>query len=45
MKPWRDKNSGVHPADPDFDNSYDPEDDFNRYMDEVDLREMMREGN
>ena len=42
---WQDKNSGKHPADPDYDRDYDAEEDFRRWEDEQDLKEMYREGN
>ena len=42
---WKDKNSGKHPSDPEYDHSYDAEEDYDRYMDEVELKEMAREGN
>lgn len=45
MRPWKDKNSGKHPDDPDYLEDYDPEEDYDRYLDEVELREMAREGN
>ena len=34
MAKWRDKNFGIHPADPDYDDSYDAEEDYERYLDE-----------
>ena len=42
---WRDKNFGKHPADPEYDHSYDPEEDLERYLEEVELREEARRGN
>lgn len=42
---WQDKNSGKHPADPDYHENYDPEEDLRRWEDEQDLKEMYREGN
>ena len=42
---WKDKNSGKSPFDPDYDSSYDPEEDFQRWEDEQELKEMYREGN
>ena len=35
---WRDKNFGKHPSDPDYDHSYDREEDYDRYLDAVDER-------
>ena len=29
---WRDKNSGKHPSDPDYDHSYDREEDYDEYL-------------
>lgn len=30
---WKDKNFGKHPADPDYIDDYDPEEDYERYID------------
>ena len=29
---WRDKNFGKHPSDPDYDHSYDREEDYDEYL-------------
>lgn len=42
---WKNKNFGKSPQDPDYLEDYDPEEDYDRYMDEVELKEMAREGN
>lgn len=42
---WRNKNLGKSPDDPDYDHDYNPEEDYDRYMDEVELKEMTKEGN
>ena len=35
---WRNKNFGKSPFDPDYDDRYDAEEDYNRYIDEMELR-------
>ena len=45
MRHWRDKNFDKYFGDDEYDNDYDPEEDYDRYMDEVELKEMAREGN
>lgn len=35
---WRNKNFGLSPFDPDYRDDYDAEDDYNRYVDEAELR-------
>jgi len=42
---WHDKNFGKSPSDPEYETDYDREEDYDRYMDEVELKEMAREGN
>jgi len=42
---WKDKNYGKHPSDPEYITDYDAAEDYDRYMDEVELKEMAREGN
>lgn len=42
---WRDKNFGKSPFDPDYDNSYDAEEDRERYELEQEMKQMAREGN
>jgi len=45
MDKWKDKNFGKCPQDPDYLEDYDAEEDYDRYLDEVELKEMEREGN
>lgn len=35
---WKDKNYGKHPQDPDYDHDFDPEEDYERYVDELEAR-------
>ena len=35
MRPWKDKNFGKSPFDPDYDDRYNAEDDHDRYLDAV----------
>lgn len=35
---WRDKNFGKHPADPDYIDDYDPEEDYNRWEWEQEMK-------
>lgn len=32
---WKDKNFGIHPADPDYDDDYDAEKDYDEYLDRL----------
>ena len=32
---WKDKNFGKHPSDPDYIDDYDPEKDYERYLDDM----------
>jgi hypothetical protein len=45
MRQWHDKNLGKSPFDPDFDDTYNAEEDRERYDLEQELRAMAREGN
>jgi len=38
MRPWKDRNFGKHPSDPEYDDRYDAEDDHERYMFEMELK-------
>lgn len=29
---WKDKNSGKHPSDPEYDHDYDAEEDYDEYL-------------
>lgn len=42
MRPWRDKNAGIHPQDPAYDDNYDAEADYDAYERECELRAEMR---
>ena len=42
---WKDKNFGKHPADPDYLDGYDPDEDCERYELEHEMKQMAREGN
>jgi len=43
---WKDKNFGKHPQDPDYIDDYDPEEDYERYIDEQEHKfEYERENN
>ena len=42
---WKDKNSGKSPFDPDYDDSYDAEEDLDFLEREQELKEMFKEGN
>ena len=43
---WKDKNFGKHPADPDYIDDYDPEEDYERYCEALeDKAEYKRENN
>lgn len=35
---WKNKNAGKHPADPDYDDRYDAEEDYENYLDAVEER-------
>lgn len=35
---WRNKNEGKHPSDPDYDQDYDPAEDYERYWSEAEER-------
>ena len=36
---WKDKNAGKHPADPDYNVSYDPDEDMERYLQSLQEKE------
>ena len=42
---WKDKNFGKHPSDPEYDDGYNPEEDYWRYMDAVEEREQVKREN
>ena len=42
MEKWRNKNSGKHPSDPEFDPDYNPEEDLNRFEAEQEMKEDLR---
>lgn len=42
LKPPRNKNLGKHPADPDYDDSYDEESELDLYEEECEAREEQR---
>lgn len=42
MTRWRDKNAGIHPQDPAYDDDYDAEADYDAYLDACEQREEMR---
>ena len=35
---WKDKNAGKHPDDPDYIRDYDAEEDYDRYLFEMELK-------
>lgn len=35
---WRNKNFGLSPFDPEYDDSYDAEEDYERYCDEQEMK-------
>lgn len=39
---WIDRNFCKHPQDPDYDHDYDPEEDYERYVDACEEREDAR---
>lgn len=39
MSTWRNKNAGKSPFDPDYDDSYDPEKDFEAYCEHLEEKE------
>ena len=45
MMSWHNKNSGKHPDDPDYNQNYDPDEEYERYLEELEWKEMKREGN
>ena len=45
MKPWRDKNFGLHPSDQEYRTDYNKDEDYERYLDEVERKEEARKGN
>lgn len=42
---WKNKNAGKHPAEPDYIDGYDAEEDYDRYLAEVEMKEEARKGN
>lgn len=45
MRHWKDKNFDKYFGDDEYDNDYDPEEDYERYLDEVERKEEARKGN
>jgi len=45
MRHWKDKNFDKYFGDDEYDNDYDPEEDYENYLEEQELKEMKREGN
>lgn len=38
MRPPKDKNSGKHPQDPDYDDSYNYQEEYDRWLDEQEMK-------
>jgi len=45
MSNWKDKNSGKHPSDPEYDHGYDAEEDYERWEAELELKEQFKREN
>lgn len=42
---WRDKNFGKHPQDPEYDDEYDRDEDYERYLWSVEEKEQFKREN
>ena len=45
MRHWKDKNFDRYFGDDEHDDEYDPEEDYENYLEELEWKEMKREGN